>query len=607
LRGAPPSMRGPKPEGAITLVGLRTAIPRMRDYRGVGSPYRGPLLHRRRAFCLVGGAKVHANTALELHETWGMNPVRDMLHGGWMIVHPVLRGLPVADGRGMQERESILDKAYVMGIDEGTTSARTIILDEEGQIVAEAARELTQRYPRTGWVHHDPMEILQIQLGTMHQVLEESKLSPQDIRALGITNQRETTIVWEKASGLPVYNALVWSSRQTVDIVQRWAAEGLNEDILRKTGLPNDAWFTASKLAWILEHVEGARQKAERGELLAGTIDTWLVWNLTGRQRHVTDYSNASRTMVFNIHTLRWDEELCDAFGIPVQMLPEVVPSDAHFGSAGPSFGADIPIQGILGDQQAGLFGQTCFESGLVKNTYGTAGVCTMNSGPEPLMLGGMTAGVAWGLNGEVTYATEGVFFAAGATIQWMRDACKLIYSAADTEWYSSQVADTQGVYFVPAFSGLAAPYWDVHARAAIIGMSSSTNRLHIIRAGLEALAYQTRDIFETMLANSDVELPQVRVDGGVVRNDLLCQFLADILGIPVVRPKSTEATVLGASYMAGLSSGLWTNLAELSAMWQQERIFEPQMSVERRDQLYSGWLAAVELTKGWTKKVNLD
>ncbi len=500
-----------------------------------------------------------------------------------------------------------MEKAYVMGIDEGTGSARTVIFDEEGQIVAEATRELTQHYPRTGWVHHNPMEILQTQLGTMRQVLEKAKLSAQDIRTIGVTNQRETTLVWEKASGQPVYNAIVWSSRQTVDIVERWAVEGLNDDILQKTGLPNDAWFPASKIAWILEHVEGARQKAERGELLAGTIDTWLIWNLTGGQRHVTDYSNASRTMMFNIHTLRWDEELCDAFGIPVQMLPEVVPSDADFGSVGPSFGADIPIQGDLGDQQAGLFGQTCFEPGLAKNTLGTAGVYTMNTGSEPLMLDGMTASVAWGLKGEVTYATEGVFFAAGATIQWMRDAGKLIHSAADSEWYSSQVPDTQGVYFVPAFSGLTAPYWDMHARAAIIGMSSSTNRLHIIRAGLESLAYQTKDIVDTILANSDIEIPQVRVDGGAVRNNLLCQFLADILGIPVVRPKTTEATVLGVAYMAGLSSGLWKDLDELSALWQEDRVFEPQMSQERRDRLYKGWLAAVESTRGWAKKVTLD
>jgi glycerol kinase len=500
-----------------------------------------------------------------------------------------------------------VEKAYVMGIDEGTASARTLIIDEEGQIVAEAARELTQHYPRTGWVQHNPMEILQTQLGTMRQVLEKAKLSPRDIRTIGLTNQRETALVWDKASGQPVYNAIVWSSRQTVDIIERWAAEGLNDDILQKTGLPNDAYFSASKIAWILENVEGVRQKAERGELLAGTIDTWLIWNLTGGQSHVTDYSNASRTMMFNIHTLRWDEELCDAFGIPMQMLPEAVSSDADFGSVGPSFDADIPIQGDLGDQQAGLFGQTCFESGLAKNTFGTAGVYTMNTGSEPLMIDGLTASVAWGLKGEVAYATEGVVFAAGATIQWMRDAAKLIHSAPDSEWYSSQVPDTQGVYFVPAFSGLTAPYWDMYARAAIIGMSPSTNRLHIIRAGLESLAYQTKDIVDTVLANGDIEIPQVRVDGGAVSNNLLCQFLADILGIPVVRPKITEATVLGAVYMAGLSSGLWKDLDELSALWQEDRVFEPQMSQERRDRLYEGWQAAVESTRGWAKKVTLD
>ena len=500
-----------------------------------------------------------------------------------------------------------MEKAYVMGIDEGTTYARTIILDEEGQIVAEAARELTQHYPRTGWVHHNPMEILETQLGSMRQALDEAKLSPQDIRTIGLTNQRETTLVWEKASGQPVHDAIAWSSRQSADIVGRWTAEGLNGDILQKTGLPNDAWFSASKLAWILERVEGARQKAERGELIAGTIDTWLIWNLTGGERHVTDYSNASRTMMFNIHTLSWDEELCDAFGIPVQMLPEVVPSDADFGSVGPSFETDAHIQGSLGDQQAGLFGQTCFKSGSAKNTLGTAGVYTMNTGSQPLKLDGVTASVAWGVNGQVTYATEGVFFSAGATIQWMCDVGKLINSAADSEWYSSQVPDTQGVYFVPAFGGLTAPYWDIHARAAIIGMSSSTERSHIIRAGLESLAYQTKDIVNTILANGNIDLPQVHLDGGAVKNNVLCQFLADILGIPVVRPKATEATVLGAAYMAGLSSRLWRDTDELSAMWQEDRTFEPQMSQERRDQLYKGWLAAVESTRGWAEKVALD
>lgn len=493
-----------------------------------------------------------------------------------------------------------------MGIDEGTGSARTLIFDEEGQVVAEAARELTQHYPRTGWVHHNPKEILQNQLGTMQQVLEEAKLSPRDIRTIGLTNQRETALVWDKESGEPVYNAIVWTSRQSVDIIERWAAEGLSDEILQKTGLPNDAWFSASKIAWILENVEGARERAERGELLAGNVDSWLIWNLTGRQRHVTDYSNASRTMLFNIHTLRWDEELCEAFGIPVQMLPEVVPSDADFGSVGSSFGADIPIRGVLGDQQAGLFGQTCFESGLAKNTFGTAGVYTMNTGSEPLTLEGLTASVAWGLKGEVTYMTEGVFFSAGATIQWLRDAAKMIHASPDCEWYSGQIPDTQGVYFVPAFSGLTAPYWDMYARAAIVGMSISTNRLHIIRAGLESLAYQTKDIVDTILANGDVEISQVRVDGAV-KNDLLCQFLADILGVRVVRPKVTEATVLGAAYMAGLSSGLWKDLDELSALWQEDRVFEPQMSQERRDRLHEGWRIAVESTRGWAKKVTPD
>lgn len=500
-----------------------------------------------------------------------------------------------------------MEKSYVMGIDEGTTSARTLIFDGEGQIVAETARELTQKYPHPGWVEHDPTEIIEAQLETMRHTLEKAGVSPQDIRTIGLTNQRETAMVWEKESGRPIYNAIVWASRQSADVVERWAAAGLGEEVRKKTGLIMDAYYSASKIAWILDRVEGARGRAERGELLAGTIDAWLMWNLTGRERFVTDYSNAARTMMFNIHELRWDEELCKGFDIPISILPEVLPSDAHFGTVGQVFGAEVPIQGVLGDQQAGLFGQACYEKGLAKMTFGTAGVFVLNTGSEPVVLDGLTASTAWGVNGEVTYEIEGVIYASGKTMQWLRDDLKIIHSAPDSEWYSGQVPDTQGVYLVPAFTGLAAPEWDMYARAAIVGMSSSTNRLHIIRAGLESMAYQTRDVVDRLLASGEVGLSELRVDGGAAKNSILCQFQADILGIPVIRPKNTEATVTGAAYLAGLSSGLWKDLDEVASLWQEERVFEPRMSEERREQLYAGWREAVKLTRGWARKVVVD
>jgi len=500
-----------------------------------------------------------------------------------------------------------MEKSYVMGIDEGTTSARTLIFDGEGQIVAETARELTQKYPHPGWVEHDPTEIIEAQLETMRHTLEKAGVSPQDIRTIGLTNQRETAMVWEKESGRPIYNAIVWASRQSADVVERWAAAGLGEEVRKKTGLIMDAYYSASKIAWILDRVEGARGRAERGELLAGTIDAWLMWNLTGRERFVTDYSNAARTMMFNIHELRWDEELCEGFDIPISILPEVLPSDADFGTVGQVFGAEVPIQGVLGDQQAGLFGQACYEKGLAKMTFGTAGVFVLNTGSEPVVLDGLTASTAWGVNGEVTYEIEGVIYASGKTMQWLRDDLKIIHSAPDSEWYSGQVPDTQGVYLVPAFTGLAAPEWDMYARAAIVGMSSSTNRLHIIRAGLESMAYQTRDVVDRLLASGEVGLSELRVDGGAAKNSILCQFQADILGIPVIRPRNTEATVTGAAYLAGLSSGLWKDLDEVASLWQEERVFEPRMSEERREQIYAGWREAVKLTRGWAKKVVVD
>lgn len=494
-----------------------------------------------------------------------------------------------------------------MGLDEGTGSARTVILDDKGQIVSEVARELKQYNTRAGWSEQDPVEIFETQLDTMRRALAEAKLSPQDVRAIGITVQRSVAVVWEKDTGKPIYNAITWFTRDQVnDIVERWAAEDLSTIIREKTGLPNDSWFCASKITWILENVEGARERAERGELLAGTIDTWLIWKLTGGERFVTDYSNASHTMFFNIHKLCWDEELCDAFGIPVRMLPEVVSSDAHFGTTGKTFDAEIPIRAVLGDQMAGLFGQTCYEPGLAKNTYGTAGVYNVNTGSEPAYREGLLTSIAWGLDGKVTYETEAVFFSGGATIQWLRDAMKMIDNAPESEWYSSQVPDTQGVYLVPAFNGLVSPHYDMYARAIICGMSNNTGRNHVVRAGLESIAYQTRDLVEAVIGQGDLDVYELRVDGGAAKNDLLCQFQADILGMPVVRPKITEATVLGIAYMAGLAGKLWKDQDELSHMWQKDRVFEPQMKDERRERLYEGWKAALDLTRGWAKKINL-
>jgi glycerol kinase len=496
--------------------------------------------------------------------------------------------------------------SYIIGMDEGTTGARTLVFDDQGEVVSEAARELTQRYPRSGWIEHDPQEILEAQLDTTRSALAQAGVSPADVRTIGLTNQRETAMVWDKETGRPIHNAIVWASRQSTEISERWRADGLDDAIRAKTGLINDAYYSASKIAWILDEVDGARERAERGELLAGTVDTWLIWNLTGRKSFVTDYSNASRTMMFNIHERRWDDELLEAYGIPRALLAEAVPSDADFGSAEPVLGADIPIQGVLGDQQAALFGQACFKPGLAKMTFGTAGVFTMNTGGEALILEGLTASTAWGVKGDVAYELEGVLYASGKTIQWLRDELKLIHAAPDSEWYTSQVEDTQGVYLIPAFTGSAAPDWDPYARAAIIGISNSTNRNHLIRAGLESMAYQTRDVVDAATASGEVELPELRIDGGAVRNGILCQFQADILGIPVIRPKVTETTVTGAAWVAGLAAGIWKDLDELSALWQAERVFEPQMSEERRDNLYNGWLEAKSLTSGWAKKVAL-
>jgi len=500
-----------------------------------------------------------------------------------------------------------MEKKYIMALDEGTTGVRTIIFDNKGNIVGEASREFTQIFPTPGWVEHDAMEILDSQIDVARQAINKAKISPEEIRAIGVTNQRETSVIWDKATGKPIYNAICWQSRQTAEVVEKWIADGLTDEIRKKTGLVIDAYFSASKIPWILDTVPGARQRAEKGELLFGTIDTWLIWNLTGGKSHMTDYSNASRTMVYNIMKMDWDEELCRKMNIPMAILPKVIDSNGDFGTTiAPLFGAEISIRGNAGDQQAALFGQACFKPGMAKNTFGTAGVYVMNTGDKPVFKDGLTTTIAWGVDGKVNYALEGVIFISGATIQWLRDELKIIYSAADTEWYGSTVPDTGGVYLVPAFVGLCAPYWDMYARGMIIGITRGTTRNHLIRAGLDALAYQTKDIINAVVQDGTIEVSELRVDGGAVKNSLLCQFQSDILGIPVIRPRITEMTALGAAYLAGLGSGLWESTDEIAEQWAVDQEFKPTMSEEDRNNLYHGWQEAVKLTRGWAKKVKV-
>lgn len=493
---------------------------------------------------------------------------------------------------------------YILGIDEGTTSARAFIIDQDCEVVGFGQAELTQHYPKPGWIEHDPRQIWTTQLEVIRQALRQADLQPSDLSAVGLTNQRETGVVWDRETGQPIYNAIVWASRHTVDVVQGWVDAGHGPLIQERTGLIPDAYYTASKIRWILDQVPGAQERAEKGELLAGTVDSWLIWNLTGRKAFVTDYSNASRTMMMNLETLEWDEELLGIYNIPRRMLADIVPSDTVVGDISATFGAAAPIGSNLGDQQAGLFGQAAFHHGQVKMTYGTAGVLNINCGPSPQRVEGLTPSVAWGVGGKVAYEIEGVLFSMGKTMQWLRDDLQLIHAAPDSEWYAGQVPSTDGVYLIPAFTGLAAPTWDPHARAAIIGMSNATTRLHIIRAAVESMIFQTRDVVEAALTGSDLKIPELRVDGGAVKNNLLCQMQADILGIPVIRPKVAEATIFGAMLLAGLAAGVFESLEELESKWAVDRVFEPSISSDEADARYAGWRAARELTKGWAKTV---
>lgn len=490
-----------------------------------------------------------------------------------------------------------MEKKYVMALDQGTTSSRAILFNKKGEIVKIAQKEFNQIYPKAGWVEHDPMEIWGSQSGVMREVIETAGIRPEEIASIGITNQRETTVVWSRYTGKPIYNAIVWQCRRTSEICDELKNKGLEESIKEKTGLLIDAYFSATKVKWILDNVEGAREKAEQGELLFGTIDTWLIWNLTRGKVHVTDYSNASRTMMYNINDLEWDEDILRELDIPISMLPLVKPSSYVYGHTDERMlsGAKIPIAGCAGDQQAALFGQNCVEEGTAKNTYGTGCFLLMNTGSNIVKSKhGLLTTIAWGVDGKVTYALEGSIFIGGASVQWLRDELKIIESAKDSEMYANRVDDTNGVYVVPAFTGLGAPYWDMYARGSILGLTRGAKKEHIVRATLESIAYQTKDVLEAMQNDSKLKLKSLKVDGGASNNNFLMQFQSDILNVDIDRPKIVETTALGAAYLAGLSVGFYIGRNEITSKWSVEKEFNPNMSEEKRCKLYKGWKKAV-------------
>ena len=494
---------------------------------------------------------------------------------------------------------------YIMALDSGTTSNRCILFNRQGEICSVAQKEFAQYYPKPGWVEHDPVEIWNTQISVAQEAMRKAGARPEDIAAIGITNQRETTVVWDRATGEPVYNAIVCQCRRTAEYCDELRARGLAEPIREKTGLVIDAYFSGTKLRWILENVAGARARAERGELLFGTIDTWLIWKLTGGRVHVTDYSNASRTMLYNIRTLRWDEEILKELDIPACMLPEAMPSSCVYGQSDPAiFGAPVTIAGAAGDQQAALFGQTCFAPGEAKNTYGTGCFLLMNTGETPkTSRSGLVTTIAWGLDGRVEYALEGSVFVAGAAIQWLRDELRLVESAPDSEYFATKVADTNGCYVVPAFVGLGAPYWDQYARGCIVGLTRGVNNAHIIRATLESLAYQTNDVLRAMEEDAGIRLAALKVDGGASANDFLMQFQADISNAPVRRPVCVETTAMGAAYLAGLAVGYWQSKEEVLSNWKISRVFAPGMDGAQRERLLSGWRRAVDCARGWARE----
>ena len=494
-----------------------------------------------------------------------------------------------------------MKEKYMLAFDQGTTSSRAIIFDKNGHVVATAQKEFTQIYPMPGWVEHDPMAIWGSQSGVAREVLETAGIRPDLIAGIGITNQRETTILWNKKTGKPIYNAIVWQCRRTAKICKE--INHAKEYIQDNTGLVLDAYFSATKIKWILDEVEGAREAAERGEILFGTVDTWLIWNLTRGKCHVTDYSNASRTMLYNIHTLDWDDYLLDLLDIPRSILPEVKNSSEVYGTTDPQTfgGALIPIAGIAGDQQAALFGQCCFKAGEVKNTYGTGCFLLMNTGNKAeKSKNGLLTTIAWGLNNQITYALEGSIFIGGASVQWLRDEMGLINEAEDSEYFAQKVEDSNGVYVVPAFAGLGAPYWDMYARGSIMGLTRGVNKNHIIRGTLESIAYQSKDVIDAMIEDSNIELKVLKVDGGAVKNNFIMQFQADILGCDVLRPKVVETTALGAAYLAGLAVGFWQTRKEILNHFEVERVFKPEMSKDLRDEKYRGWKKAVKRSMDW-------
>ena len=498
-----------------------------------------------------------------------------------------------------------MKKSYILSLDQGTTSSRAIIYNFEGQIIKVAQKEFTQIYPKAGWVEHDPMEIWGSQSGVVSEILAMTGIAAEEIAAIGITNQRETTVVWDRQTGKPVYNAIVWQCRRTAEICDELKARGLENYIRENTGLVLDAYFSATKVKWILDNVEGAKQKAQSGELLFGNIDTWLIWNLTKGKVHVTDYSNASRTMLYNIKDLKWDEKILKALDIPASMLPAVKSSSEVYGQTDARiFGAEIPIAGDAGDQQAALFGQACYTPGMVKNTYGTGCFMLMLTGEKLVHSGnGLLTTIAWGVNNKVEYALEGSIFIAGAAIQWLRDSMKIIYDAKDSEYFATKVDDSLGVYVVPAFVGLGAPYWDMYARGAILGLTRGTTRNHIIRATLESIAYQTRDVLELMRNECGIDLYELRVDGGACANNFLMQFQADILGVPVERPEIIETTAMGAAYLAGLAVGFWKDQSMIAERRKVNRRFIPGMHEDKRKELYDNWKKAVKRAMHWEEE----
>jgi len=498
------------------------------------------------------------------------------------------------------------NKSYILAIDQGTTGGTALLVDEEGQVVSTAYQEVHQVYPHPGWVEQDPRELYQTSLAVAQEALQKAEAAVYQVKGIGITNQRETTVVWDRYTGEPVSNAIVWQCRRTAPLCEELKQKGMSQPIKEKTGLIVDAYFSATKLRWILDHITQGQHRAQQGDLLFGTVDSWLIWNLTRGALHITDYSNACRTMLFNIHTLQWDTELLATLDIPEAVLPKVMPSSQVYGETASGLLGDsqVPLAAIVGDQQAALFGQACYTPGMAKNTYGTGSFVLLNTGDRPVPSErGLVTTVAWGLAGSVSYTMEGSIFITGAAVQWLRDSLGLIAEAAETEALARSVPDSSGVYFVPAFVGLGAPYWDMYARGTITGLTQGTTREHLARATLEAIAYQARDVVEAMQAETSLQIPLLRVDGGGTANAFLMQFQADILGIPIQRASVAETTALGAAYLAGLAVGIWKDTTELTRRWRAAETFEPGMSTDQRETLYTGWKRAVERARGWLIK----